>query len=395
MGDVRRASGEGQVFSRIRNGHTEYVARLPLDEWATNNEGKLRRRYWYKVVRAEEETAASRRRAEKAAVRALDDAAIERDTAGLTNPDRVTVAELLERYLRHVEHSLEREPATLAGYESCARFWAEHLGGMRVARLRSSHVQTVFDKAESRARNTIRNRRALLRQALNYAKVLELVTDNAAVEVIIPKARKHKPSPLTTAEVRSLIDYLTPASDETLPYLFTVLTGWRQSEVVGLHWPALDLDDAAATVSNKIYRKRGQWHEGAPKSDAGSRVTAFVPLLATELRAHRVRQMEARLRAGAMWEGQDLVFCNALGQPLHASTLLRRLKRTLKAAGLPEKTFHELRHSHATALLSLGIPLTTIQARLGHSDSRTTQIYAEVAKELEREAGAAMGALLK
>jgi integrase len=96
-----------------------------------------------------------------------------------------------------------------------------------------------------------------------------------------------------------------------------------------------------------------------------------------------------------MWEGQDLVFCNALGQPLHASTLLRRLKRTLKAAGLPEKTFHELRHSHATALLSLGIPLTTIQARLGHSDSRTTQIYAEVAKELEREAGAAMGALLK
>jgi integrase len=47
----------------------------------------------------------------------------------------------------------------------------------------------------------------------------------------------------------------------------------------------------------------------------------------------------------------------------------------LKAAGLPPLRVHDLRHTYACILESLGIPITAIRYLLGHSDVRTTERY--------------------
>lgn len=48
--------------------------------------------------------------------------------------------------------------------------------------------------------------------------------------------------------------------------------------------------------------------------------------------------------------------------------------------------FHDLRHTHATILLSLGVDVKTISERLGHADIQTTlNIYADVLKELDEK----------
>lgn len=46
-----------------------------------------------------------------------------------------------------------------------------------------------------------------------------------------------------------------------------------------------------------------------------------------------------------------------------------------RRAGVPEINYHELRHSLASYAASQGIPLTTIQAILGHSKATTTDVY--------------------
>jgi len=50
-------------------------------------------------------------------------------------------------------------------------------------------------------------------------------------------------------------------------------------------------------------------------------------------------------------------------------------RRTVKRAGIPHITFHELRHTTASRLNELGVDLSTIQEYLDHADARTTQKY--------------------
>nr|WP_051252689.1 integron integrase [Ferrimonas kyonanensis] len=64
---------------------------------------------------------------------------------------------------------------------------------------------------------------------------------------------------------------------------------------------------------------------------------------------------------------------------IHPSNLRKAVKHAARQAGIEkEVTCHTLRHSFATHLLQQGIDIRTIQAQLGHSNLKTTQIYTHV-----------------
>lgn len=61
--------------------------------------------------------------------------------------------------------------------------------------------------------------------------------------------------------------------------------------------------------------------------------------------------------------------------------------RRLRKAGITHASLHSLRHTHASSLLSRGVPLSTVAARLGHSDQTTTlRIYSHALVEDDRRA---------
>jgi len=66
--------------------------------------------------------------------------------------------------------------------------------------------------------------------------------------------------------------------------------------------------------------------------------------------------------------------------------MLERLKAICKRAGIKAYTVHALRHSFGTYLRMSGVSLPDIADLMGHTDIRTTQIYAKVMQEhLRRE----------
>ena len=89
--------------------------------------------------------------------------------------------------------------------------------------------------------------------------------------------------------------------------------------------------------------------------------------------------MEARLQVGANWRESDLLFCNSSGRYLDPARLHEQFAALLKKAGLPHLRFHDLRHSAATLLLSMGVPVKVVQELLGHSSfTITADSYAHV-----------------
>jgi integrase len=59
--------------------------------------------------------------------------------------------------------------------------------------------------------------------------------------------------------------------------------------------------------------------------------------------------------------------------------------------GMPEVTFHALRHTHASQLIARGVDISTISKRLGHaSPNITLGVYTHLFREDDRKASDAI-----
>jgi integrase len=168
-----------------------------------------------------------------------------------------------------------------------------------------------------------------------------------------------------------------------LPVLIAVGTGMRLGEVLGLRWQDVDLEDATARVRQTL---QITMQFDTPKSHRSTRSLTLPGFLVHDLRSHRKTQNERRLLLGESWRDLDLVCERGDGLPLRPDTISKQFRTATKAAGL-NITFHGLRHTHASLMLSAGADLKVTSARLGHSSiSITADLYTHVASEQDRKA---------
>lgn len=165
------------------------------------------------------------------------------------------------------------------------------------------------------------------------------------------------------------------------------MCGLRRGEILGLAWEHVDLDGSTLHVSQTLQQIGGKLQLAQTKTEGGERTLKLPASVVKALKAHRVRQLEQRLKAGASWQETRLVFTNQNGGPVQPITLHRDWKDLLKSAGLPVETrFHDLRHSAASLLLNQGVPLKMISEMLGHSSiSITANIYGHVSDNAKQE----------
>ncbi|MEO3976276.1 site-specific integrase [Streptomyces sp. CAU 1734] len=192
---------------------------------------------------------------------------------------------------------------------------------------------------------------------------------------------------LTPQEVAGIRQCLTRQSDRLLVDV-KYGTGFRWGEITALTPKAVE-DRATARPKLRVrqaWKKDGEggYYLGTPKSRRSRR---SVRISFTVLRALEELGIDRIGDDGLFWTG-------ATGQRLHTSTFNDRWHRAVRAAKkaglLPDHkapTPHDLRHSHAAALISAGHPLTYIQRRLGHESIKTTSdLYGHLLPEVDDDA---------
>jgi integrase len=171
------------------------------------------------------------------------------------------------------------------------------------------------------------------------------------------------------------------------------MLGLRRGEVLGLRWEDVDLNAGTLRITGALQRLNGQLERTATKTKSSKRALSLPAVLVRTLQTHRDRQdLE---RQGAEWKEHGLVFSTVVGTPIDPRNLNRQFRSILKKAGLPTTTrFHDLRHSAATFMLLIGVPLKVISKILGHTQIATTaDVYAHILPELERDAADRMDEL--
>ena len=124
------------------------------------------------------------------------------------------------------------------------------------------------------------------------------------------------------------------------------------------------------------------------KSESSWRTYPIPADVKAGLLATKKREGEERALCGKDYIENDYVFKWPNGKPYEPDYISKKFKKILKKANLKKIRFHDLRHSSANLLLSLGFTLMDIKDWLGHSDiSVTVKYYLHPDMERKSEIG--------
>jgi len=305
-----------------------------------------------------------------------------------TGPQQ-TVKQYLEQWFEEV-HKPTLRITSYARYRVLLR---KHIlpviGHLQLQKLTPQQVQALYSRKvnEGMAPKTIQNMHGLLHKALDNAVKWGLVPRNVCDAVSTPRLPHHEIFPLTREQAQQFVAKIEGHQLEAL-LVFALVTGMREGELCALRWRDINFDDMTVQICRTVAHVTGYGYiENETKTAKGRRMIVLPPFLIDLLKQHRERQIQARLKASDKWIEKNLVFCNRRGNHLHPNSLILRFHRLLREIGLPRIRFHDLRHSTATILLSMGVHPKIVQELLGHSQISTTlDIYSHVLPSLQQEA---------
>jgi integrase len=283
-------------------------------------------------------------------------------------------------------------PGTQNAYGAALKHLRDHFGKQRLTHITATDVAKYVSKKQNEVRPskntqkpasglkgwTIKGHMTVLSSVFTYAaRHMGLTAQNPVAlldRVERPNSDDEKPKRIMNSDE---LAKLLHAVDEKHRLIFDMAaeTGCRLAEALGIAWENVNFEDPAIAFTHQLDRKGKR----VPlKTKRSRRVLEVTRPLIGRLREHKI--------AAAGSAPHELVFTSRTGSGHdHRNIGGRVLARAVKRAGLeavedrhgvivqPAPTFHDLRHSHASALIAQGWDIEEVSARLGHASVATTQ----------------------
>lgn len=250
------------------------------------------------------------------------------------------------------------------------------------------------------APKTVRYCHAIVRRALEDALVDGLIDDNPARQARPPRhdpAMQDADEDLQVWTGEQAVRFLAFVDDHPWRALWHVAlgTGARRSELLGLRWSDVDLAvqqiriRRALTVVDGVPRLLGTKTSRSRTLSIGGSVVAALD------RWRREQQERQRVQAPVWRDRWGLVFTTEEGDHLDPMQLTVTFRDLVRRAPVPVIRLHDVRHTHATLLLSVGTPVKVVSERLGHTTiAMTMDVYGHVLPAMDADAADRLDGLL-
>lgn len=231
---------------------------------------------------------------------------------------------------------------------------------------------------------TVKKALRVLRQCMRYAVELEDLDKDPTLGVKPPKATAKDPNALDAAGRARLMDILKPMGHAPLAVavLLAMQGSLREGECCGLRWKNADIEAGVVRVRESIGEGEGGTYVKEPKTTASRRDVPMTPQLKALLTMRRAEAITQCMAAGVPFSGDLYVLGDISGDYMNPNYLGKQWIALAKAYGITgtqgkRVTFHDLRHTFATAAVAEGIDVKTVSSLMGHSNAAMTlNIYA-------------------
>ena len=124
-------------------------------------------------------------------------------------------------------------------------------------------------------------------------------------------------------------------------FKLALATRMRRGELMGLKWQDINFATGTLQIRRILTRVPSKmpgkgFVESEPKTQKSRRNVVIAPFALEALKQHRVRQREAKLKAGPLWQEHDYVFCTSIGTHINPTTdMLEQLNACLIGESRP------------------------------------------------------------
>jgi integrase len=242
--------------------------------------------------------------------------------------------------------------------------------------------------------SSVRIVRNLLKTVFNFAVDDGLLAENPVAKTKIPAVSESSASSLTVEETISFVS-LKDHYWYGLAFVFQLHTGLRPQELMALIWDDVDFVNGALRIERACKWVKGTCKQiGRTKTKRSNRVIGLEPEHLALLRLHFERQQEViegrkkinadygdrliskwirkeRPRLAHMYTNTNLIFPSPDGRVPGIDTPRKAFKAMAWRAGIitdkRNVRWYDLRHTHASILLTLGAPPHEVAMRMGHT----------------------------
>ena len=272
----------------------------------------------------------------------------------------MTYSKLLDIWLE--EKSLEVRSSTKWNYKCTIESKLKPaFGNYEIQKITKAMIQNyILDISEHFKRESVINITKVLSQSFKFAVREKFITENPYTQIKIPKNYDVKEVKIFTKEEMDAIlnvQGFNPQYKNIINIAYR--TGMRMGEILALKW-----EDVNFTQGFLMVRRTVSYYEK-------SRKEICPPKTRSSIRRIDLDKTSIEILSSAKRYG-EFVFSKKDGTIFSRCCISQGFKRICKAANVPYKSFHALRHTHASILLASNVHPKIVQERLGHSEISTT-----------------------
>lgn len=229
----------------------------------------------------------------------------------------------------------------------------------------------------------IKKHALIIKQVLDNAVLEEYISTNPTAVVKMPgkEVPVREKKFLTLNEANEVLKAFEGHPLQAMIYV-TLYYGLRRSEVLGLRWRAIDFEKNTMTINHTVVTtKEGRLAKDQMKTASSYREYQLIEDVRCVLLKLKATQEVNRRLFGSEYEDNDYIFKWENGKLFRPDTVTRTIERHLREHGLPEITYHSLRHSTASILYDMGWDIMDIKHWLRHSSiDVTADIYTHISQ---------------
>ncbi|MDX8047507.1 site-specific integrase [Gracilibacillus sp. S3-1-1] len=226
-----------------------------------------------------------------------------------------------------------------------------------------------------------------------FAKAIEwrVISDNPMNGMKPPKVKKKEKKLrfYDGQQLQNLFEILDHVNEKhKIQIKLAALVGLRMGEIGGIRLECINFKNNTILIDRSLHfdTEKKKLTLGPPKNKIPRTVNVPDSFM-KEVKSYVKKQKKLRVEMGSAWkpmvddEGNiiNFLFTKEDGYPQHPRSAGAAWVRIIEKYDLPKITFHELRHSYASFMLSKGVNFKILQEQLGHSDiSITMNIYSHL-----------------